>query len=587
MAQLHSNPLQNALKECRNGLPMVAAFSFFINILVLTSPLYMLQIYDRVLGSGRVETLVFLTLLATLALFIMGLLDAIRGRLVGRIGRWFERKLSPELIGASLRGSLFGLPVGAQSLRDLGQIRAFLAGPGVTAIFDSPWVPIFITVIWVMHPVLGMLALGSAIVLFLIAIANEYACREPLKNAAKLSIATHQQADLAIRNADVFQAMGMLPGFLVNWHRQNDTALELQLKATDRSAALIGFSKFTRMFVQTLILGVGAYLVLKMQLTPGGMIAASILLGRALAPVEQAIGAWRTLVSARDSYQRLKSLLERLPPPPESMPLPAPKGRLALENVFYVPRGRDVPVLNGVSFVIEAGEAVGIVGPSAAGKSSLCKIMVGSWAPTRGHARLDGADLFMWRAEELGPHVGYLPQDVELFGGTVKDNIARLLPDGDPQLVVEAAMTAGVHEMILRFPAGYETEIGEGGSYLSGGQRQRIGLARALYGKPRLIVLDEPNASLDSEGEESLIGAIRAAKGWGATVILVAHQPRILGPVDKILLLRNGRVEMFGPRDEIFAKLRPTRVGPATDGRPRIADRPAPAPSIGRGGSAG
>ena len=586
MAKPNRNPLQDALQECRNGLPMVAAFSLFINILVLTSPIYMLQIYDRVLGSGHVETLIFLTLLATVALLVMGLLDAVRGWLVGRIGRWFEQKLSPDLIAASLRGSLFGLPVGAQSLRDLSQIRGFLAGPGVNAIFDAPWVPIFITVVWVMHPLLGGIALVAAVILFLIALANEYACREPLKDAAKLSIVSHQQADLAIRNADVFQAMGMLPGFLVGWNRQNNTALGLQLKATDRSAALLGFSKFMRMFVQTLILGVGAYLVLKMELTAGGMVAASILLGRALAPVEQAIGAWRSLVSARDSYQRLKNLLERLPPPPESMRLPVPKGRLSLENVFYVPRGRDVAVLNGMTFTIEAGEAVGIVGPSAAGKSSLCKIMVGSWAPTRGHARLDGADLFMWRADELGPHVGYLPQDVELFGGTVKDNIARLSPDADPQLVVEAAMTAGVHEMILRFPGGYETEIGEGGSYLSGGQRQRIGLARALYGKPRLIVLDEPNASLDSEGEESLIGAIRAAKGWGATVVLVAHQPRILGPVDKILLIRNGRVEMFGPRDEIFAKLRPTRVGP-TDGRPRIADRPAATPTAGRGSSVG
>ncbi len=576
MAKHQTNPLEAALKECRNGLPVVALFSFFINLLVLTSPIYMLQIYDRVLSSGRVETLVFITLIAGLAVLVMGALDAIRGHVIGRIGRWFERRLSPELIGASVRGALVGWQGGAQPLRDLAQIRAFLAGPAVNAVFDSPWIPIFIAVIWALHPVLGVMALLSAIVLFCLAIINEYACRRPLREASKLSIRTHQQADAAIRNADVFQAMGMLPAFLAGWNKQNDQALALQLQATDRGAKVLGVSKFARMLVQILILGTGAYLVVKTELTGGAMIGASILLGRALAPVEQAIGAWRSLVSAREAYARLKGLLQKLPPPEDSMPLPAPQGRLTCENVICVPRGRDTPVLQGISFELEPGESLGVVGPSAAGKSTLCKILVGCWAPTRGHARLDGADLLKWPSDQLGPYVGYLPQDVELLGGSVKDNIARLVPNPDPQAVVQAALTAGVHEMILRFPDGYETEIGEGGAYLSGGQRQRIGLARALYGRPRLIVLDEPNASLDNEGEESLINAIRAAKAWGATVVLVAHQPRILGPVDKILLLRDGRVEMFGPRDEIFARLRPAaRV--AADSRPRIVERPASA----------
>jgi PrtD family type I secretion system ABC transporter len=581
MAKANVHPLQDALRECRNGLPLVAIFSFFINLLILTSPLYMLQIYDRVLGSGRVETLIFLTLIAGIAVLVMGMLDAVRGRMVNRIGRWFERKLAPDLISASMRGTLAGLPVGSQALRDLGQIRAFLSGPGINAVFDSPWVPVFVAVIWWMHPALGVLALISAIILFTIAVINEFICREPLRDAARRSIPAHQQADAAIRNADVFQAMGMLPGFLLGWNRRNEGVLDLQLKASDRAASILGMSKFVRLFVQILILGAGAYLVLQGELTAGGMIAASILLGRALAPVEQAIGAWRTLVSARDAYDRLKKLLDKLPPPHDTMPLPAPSGQLTCESVFYVPRGREAPVLQGVSFRVEPGEAVGIIGPSAAGKSSLCKILVGSWAPTRGHARLDGADLFRWNPEELGPFVGYLPQDVELFGGTVKENIARLDPNPEPTAVVEAAVCAGVHEMVLRFANGYETEIGEGGSYLSGGQRQRIGLARALYGKPKLIVLDEPNASLDSEGEESLLSAIRAAKEWGATVVLVAHQPRILSPVDKILVLRDGRVEMFGPREEVFARLRPARVAP--DRRPRIAGQ---APSAGAGAGA-
>jgi ATP-binding cassette subfamily C protein/ATP-binding cassette subfamily C protein EexD len=311
------------------------------------------------------------------------------------------------------------------------------------------------------------------------------------------------------------------------------------------------------------------------------MIAASILLGRALAPVEQAIGAWRQMVSGRDAWGRLRRLLEKLPPPANTMPLPAPKGRLTCEQVIFVPRGRDKPVLNGVSFTLESGEALGIIGPSAAGKSTLCKILVGSWQPTRGHARLDGADLFTWPADQLGPYVGYLPQDVELFGGTVRDNIARLSAVPDPEAVIDAAMIAGVHEIILRLPNGYETEIGEGGCFLSGGQRQRIGLARALYRRPRLIVLDEPNASLDTEGEESLMAAMARAKEWGASVVIVAHRPRILRPVDKLLLLRDGRGEMFGSRDEVLAKLMSKRS--TVDGRSRIgrpSDTGGPAASL-------
>jgi PrtD family type I secretion system ABC transporter len=584
MAQSRVNPLQAALKEARNSLPLVAVFSFFINTLILTSPLYMMQVYDRVLSSGRVETLFFLTVIASIAVLVLGTLDAVRGRMLGRINRWIEQRLTPDLIASSMRGALIGQVANAQPLRDLTQIRAFLAGPGINAVFDAPWAPIFIAVIWLMHPMLGGVALASAAILFATAVLNEYVSRRPLKDAAALSITSMQRADAVVRNADVFQAMGMLPGFLAGWMQQNDRAAALQLTATDRNAALVGFTKFFRLFVQIVILGAGAYLVLQNEMSSGGMIAASILLGRALAPVELAIGAWKGLISARDSYGRLKKLFEALPPTEDTMPLPAPSGRLDCEQVIYVPRGREAPVLQGVSFHLDAGEALGIVGPSAAGKSTLCKILVGSWKPTRGNVRLDGADIFKWPSNQLGPFVGYLPQDVELFSGTVKENIARLNDDPEPQAVVEAAITAGVHEMILRLPKGYETEIGEGGSFLSGGQRQRLGLARALYGRPRLVVLDEPNASLDTEGEESLIGAIETAKSWGTTVLLVAHQPRILRPVDKILLLRDGRVEMFGPRDEIFAKLRTPRTSPPADLRRRVVEGPPKVPSAGATG---
>jgi PrtD family type I secretion system ABC transporter len=572
MASPIANPLQRVLTELRVGLRTIALFSFFINLLVLTSPIYMMQIYDRVLGSGHIETLVFITVIAGVAVLIMGLLEMVRGRLLGRVSRWLERRLAPDLIAAAMRGTFYGLPASAQPLRDLAQIRMFLSGPGVNAILDSPWVPIFIVVIWLIGAWLGVLALAAAVLLFAIAVLNEYLSRRKLKQAGTVSIGAMQRADAAIRNADVFHAMGMLPGFLRGWTKTNAAVLELQLAAGDRNAAFVGLSKFFRIFVQMLVLGVGAYLVLQHQMSSGAMIACSILMGRALAPVEQAIAGWKSFIGARDAYERLQRLLERIPPPPEAMPLPAPAGRLTCEQIVYVPRGRETPILQGLSFSLPAGEALGIVGPSAAGKSTLCRILVGSWQPTRGHCRLDGADVFLWPSEQLGPFVGYLPQDVELFSGTVKDNIGRLLPDPDPEAVVEAAATAGVHEMILRLPNGYDTEIGEGGGFLSGGQRQRIGLARALYGRPKLIVLDEPNASLDGEGEDSLINAMIKAKGWGATVVIVAHQPRILQPVDKVLLLRDGKAELFGPRDEVFAKLRPQRV--TADPRPRIVARP-------------
>lgn len=567
MAPGQPNVLLAAIRECRSGFFLLGGFSFFINLLVLTPTLYMMQVYDRVLGSGRIETLIFLTIIASIAYMVLGALDAVRGHVLTRIGRWLDRRLSPVLIEMSMRGVLYGLPANAQPLRDLAQVRGYLGGVGVTALFDAPWSPIFIAVIWILHPLLGAFALTAAIVLSAIAILNEYLSRKSLKAASTLTIANLQKADSAVRNADVFHAMGMLPGFLTGWVRGNDTALAMQVAASDNNAIILGVSKFFRIFVQSFVLGLGAYVVLQHEMTSGGMIAASILLGRALAPVEQAIGSWKSLVAARDAYDRLKRLADRLPPPAPAMPLPPPRGRLTCEQVVLVPRGRETPILQGVSFVLEPGEAIGIIGPSAAGKSTLCRLLVGSWQPTRGHVRLDGADVFAWPSEQLGPYVGYLPQTVELIGATVADSIARLSPDPDPEAIVAAARTAGVHEMILRLPKGYETEIGDGGSILSGGQRQRIGLARALYRQPRLVVLDEPNASLDSEGEDSLIGAIQRVKAWGGGIIIVAHQPRILQPVDKLLLLRDGRVELFGPRDEVLAKLRSARtptVVPAT-----------------------
>ncbi len=583
MQQPQQTALKKALRECRLGFLLLGVFSFFINLLILTSPIYMMQTFDRVLSSGRVETLMFLTLIAGIAVLFMGMLEMVRGRLLQRMSRWLGRRLGPELIASSMNGTRFGLMQGAQPLRDLATLRGFIGSPSINALFDAPWAPIFLAVIWLMHPWLGMIGVAAAIILLFVAFLNEWLSRKSLKQAGIMSIANTQRADSAIRNAEVFHAMGMLPGFLRSWSDRETSALDLQQDAGDKNATLVGFSKFVRLFVQILILGTGAYLVLQAELTSGGMIAASILLGRALAPVEQAIGAWKGLIAARDSYGRMTALLEKLPSRDDAMPLPAPKGELACDGVIYVPPGREQPVLNAVNFELKPGEALGVIGPSASGKSTLCRILVGMWRPTRGRARLDGADLFAWPAEQLGPYLGYLPQDVELFAGSVRDNIARLDPDPEPSRVVEAAVTAGVHEMILQLPMGYETEIGEAGAYLSGGQRQRIGLARALYGRPRLIVLDEPNANLDTDGEDALVNAIVQAKSWGATVVIVAHQPRILRPVDKLMLLREGRMDLFGPRDEILNKLRPKPVSDqrqpqkpaAATARP--ASRPVPA----------
>jgi PrtD family type I secretion system ABC transporter len=553
-----TSPLERALRGLRPGFATLVLFSCGINLLILASPLYMWQIYDRVLASGRVETLVFLTLITAAALLGLGALDAVRGHVLGRMSRWLDRRLTPDLIGASFRRTLCGEAAGGQALRDLATVRSFLAGQGISAMLDVPWAPAFIAVIALMHPLLGLVAVGAALALLAIAISNEAASRRPLRDATQRSIRAMQRAEAAIRNADVVHAMGMRHDFIRRWSALNEEALALQLQAGDRNATLVGFAKFLRMFVQILILGVGAWLVLQSDLTSGGMIAASILLGRALAPIEQSIAAWKVLVAARDARDRLSALFARLPAQPESMRLPTPLGRLSCEQVVYAPPGRVEPLLRGVSFTVEPGTGLGIVGPSAAGKSSLCKILVGIWRPTRGHARLDGADLSAWNPDLVGRHIGYLPQDVELFAGTVGDNIARLA-DPDPDAVVAAAQAAGVHEMILALPRGYDTEIGDAGSHLSGGQRQRIGLARALYGMPRMVVLDEPNASLDADGETALLGALFAAKGWGTTIVIVAHQPRILAPIDQLLLLRQGVVEAFAPRDEVLERLRPVR----------------------------
>ena len=546
--------LQQALSECRDGFVIAAVFSFFINLLMLVSPLYMLQVYDRVLTARSEYTLLMLTLLALFMLAVLGGLEFLRSQVLVRIGNRIDTRLSERLFTAVFRRSL-AVPSGSrtQPLSDLLNLRQFLTGQGLFAFFDAPWAPLFILVIFLMHPLLGVVSLLGAIALFGLAMTMESVTRQPLQQANAEAMRATGFAETNLRNAEVLEAMGMLPGMRRRWYAGQQRMLALQSVASDRAGMISAITKFTRLLLQTLILGAGALLAIENEITPGMMIASSIIMGRALAPVEQAIGTWKGFVAARGAYTRLTELLQKIPAAKDRMQLPAPTGALSLEGVVAVPPGGQTPTLRGVTLSINAGKAVGVIGPSAAGKSTLARLIVGVWPAYAGKVRMDGADVQSWDRELLGPHIGYLPQDVELFNGTVAENIARF-GDVDADAVVEAARKAGVHEMILRLPQGYDSQIGEGGSVLSAGQRQRVGLARALYGDPKLVVLDEPNSNLDDEGEAALSAAVADLKRRGRSAIVIAHRPSILGSVDRILVLRDGQVQLFGPRQEVLSK---------------------------------
>ena len=565
-----TSPVRDALRISRGGFLAVGAFSFAINALMLTVPLYMLQVYDRVLTSGSMDTLIALTVLAVGLLVCHAMLEFVRSRILVRVGNRLDNALGGTLFAAVLRSRLAsGDQSVTQSFRDMETVRGFLTSNGLTAFFDSPWTPAFLLLIFAFHPLLGAIALFGAVLLFSLAVIGELVSRGPMRKAGALSVASHRFAETSLRNAEVIEAMGMQDTLLQRWQMRHDEALAQQALANDRAGLLTAIAKFVRPVLQIAMLGVGAYLAVIQEITPGVMIAASIILGRALAPVEAAIGAWRGFVAARGAYHRVEQLLEEVGESEATLPLPRPSGRLSVEGVVAVPPGGKKPVLQNVSFQVAAGQILGVVGPSAAGKSSLARLIVGVWKPVAGHVRIDSADVWKWDKRELGQHMGYLPQDVELFDGTVAENIARFR-EPDAQAVVAAAKKAGVHELILRLPEGYDTRIGDGGSALSGGQRQRIGLARALYGDPALVVLDEPNASLDSEGEDALRKAIRSLGEQGCTVVFIAHHARVLNVCDLLLVMRDGRVDSFGPREEVMMRLaRPAQ--PA--GQPRQADQ--------------
>jgi PrtD family type I secretion system ABC transporter len=563
-----SSILADVRANCRSALIAVGIVSLFVNMLMLTVPLYMLQIFDRVLMSRSHETLYFLSLAAVGALVVMSALDIMRSRILVRVSTWLERRLGPETLTRVISGLVASQTYGAQALRDISQMRQFIASPGIFSLFDAPWVPIYLLVIYFLHPTLGAIALAGAVVLFLLAIANEVATRGPIKAGNEKWMKAMRKTDAAVRNAEIIEAMGLMPGIVRRWHKDNDAALQLQSVASDRAGLIMATSKMTRLVIQVAMLGTGAYLVLRYELTPGGMIAGSIILSRALQPVEQAIGTWKSLVTARTAYARFSSFMQQGDARQTDMQLPEPEGHLSVERVTFVPPGAQKPVLKAVSFSAKPGELLAIVGPSAAGKSTLARLLVGVCCPSSGTVRLDGADVYTWERVDFGKHVGYLPQDVELFDGTIEENIARL-NDAEPEDVVDAATRAGVHEMILQLPNGYRTQIGAEGVPLSGGQRQRIALARALFGRPQLLVLDEPNASLDAEGEEALMRAMSAARSGGATVILIAHRVSLVASADSVLFLRDGVAELFGPKNEVLPQIsRPSVVTTAKPDRP-------------------
>ncbi|WP_107356705.1 type I secretion system permease/ATPase [Rhodopseudomonas palustris] len=557
--------LKDGFRTTMPAFGTAVVFSFFTNLLVFVSPLYMLQIYDRVITSRNETTLYAITAIAGYLLLVYAVLEMLRSRVLVRAGILFDEKIANPIFDAVHRGSL-RQPGGnhAQALRDVDSIREFLTGAGLIALCDAPWVPIFVFACFILHPWFGWIAIAGSLIILGLTLLNEFATSKLLGEASKASIAANQQAQATLRNGEVLHAMGMLDALRQLWSASHSHVIAWQARASDRAGVIIASTKFVRMFLQVVILGTGAYLAIQKEISPGSMIAASIIIGRALAPVELVVANWKGMTNARNGFRRLVQLLAIAGDEPERMKLPKPTGRLELDNVVAVAPGQRKPILSGISFAVQPGEIVGVVGPSAAGKSTLARVITGVWPTVGGAVRLDGADIAHWNAQELGQYIGYLPQDVELFSGTIAENICRF-EEADGDEIVEIAQLAGCHEMIQQLVDGYDTQIGEGGHALSGGQRQRIALARALFGKPCLVVLDEPNASLDTAGEEALLHAVQSMKAAGSTVFIITHKVNILASTDKILVMAQGTVQAFGPRDEVLRRLAgPRAVAAAT-----------------------
>jgi PrtD family type I secretion system ABC transporter len=554
--------LGDALRACRGAFIGVGLMSCIINLLYLTGSIFMLEVYDRVLPSRSVPTLVGLIVLAIGLYMAQGILDLIRGRILGRVGTSLDEALNARVFDTIVRLPLTvgGRNEGLQPLRDLDNVRSFLGGMGPSAFFDLPWLPFYLLICFAFHVMIGLTALVGAVILVALTLITEYMSREPAREAMGLASRRNDLAASSRRNAEVLVAMGMAGRLTKRWSDANEKYLAGNQHASDIAGGLGAVAKVMRMMLQSAVLGVGAYLVIHQEATAGIIIAGSILSARALAPVDLAIAHWKSFVAARHSWHRLTRLLEQMPLKPAPTLLQSPSSRLSVEGVGIAAPGDQKVIVQDVNFVLTAGAGLGVIGPSGSGKSSLARALVGVWQPFRGKVRLDGAALDQWSTDVLGRHVGYLPQDVELFAGTVAQNICRFDPDAKPEMVLAAAKDAGVHDMIIKMRDGYNTQVGEQGTALSAGQAQRVALARALYGDPFLVVLDEPNSNLDTEGDEALTRAVRSARERGAIVVVVAHRPIGIEAVDQILVLRDGRMQAFGPKETVLAQVLQPRV---------------------------
>lgn len=549
------NEIQKVLFSFKRTFWTVGVFSAVSNLLMLVPSLYMLQVYDRVLASRSEYTLLMLTIMMLGAYLFLSALELIRTFVLVRVGARFDMELNKRVYTAAFEQNLKRIGGNAgQALQDLTNLRQFLTGNALFAFFDAPWFPVYLIVIFIFEPGLGVFALCGTLILVLLAYINERVSHQPLAEANTMAIASSTMASNNLRNAEVIESMGMLPSLLNRWFKVHGRFLHLQASASQKAGIVQAVTKFVQVSLQSLVLGYGALLVLEGKISSGMMIAASILVGRALQPVQQVIGVWKSYAGTRSAYERLVMLLATNPERAVGMELPKPTGAVTIEAVTAAPPGSTTPVLRNLSFAIAAGDVVGVIGPSGSGKSTLARLLVGVWPALGGKVRLDGADIYQWNKAELGPNIGYLPQEIELFAGTVNENIARF-GDIDPEQVVAAAKRAGVHDMILHLPKGYDTMLGEGGAGLSGGQKQRLGLARAMYGNPSLLVLDEPNSNLDDVGEQALVQAVMALRQQGKTVVLITHRTNIIGVTNKLLILRDGMLSMFGPTQDVLNAL--------------------------------
>ena len=550
--QVPNNEIVQALASFKSAFRTVGIFSAIINLLMLIPSLYMMQVYDRVLGSRNEITLLMLTLMMLGGYLFMSALELIRSFVLVRVGAKLDMQLNKRVYTAAFEQNLKrGGGNAGQALQDLTAIRQFLTGNALFAFFDAPWFPFYLLVIFLFEPTLGIFATVCTVILVTLAYINEKVSKKPLAEASTMAITSSTLATNNLRNAEVIESMGMLPNLINRWFKLHGRFLQLQGEASEKAGIVGAATKFVQVSVQSLVLGLGALLAIEGKISPGMMIASSILLGKALGPVQLVISVWKSWASTRSAYGRLVDLLANNPPRQSGMSLPKPNGVITVESVMAAPPGAQIAVLKGLSFAIQPGDALGIIGPSGSGKSTLARLLVGVWPAAAGKVRLDGADIYQWNKDELGPHIGYLPQDIELFGGSVSENIARF-GEIDSDKVVEAAKRAGVHDMILHFPKGYDTLLGDGGAGLSGGQKQRLGLARAMYGDPSLIVLDEPNSNLDDVGEQALVAAILDLRRRGKTIVLITHRTSIIGATNKLLLVRDGVAQMFGPTNQVL-----------------------------------